>query len=66
MAPLIYTSSPYFPPFSLIIPDIMKSEERQKLAKERREEKAKYIGKWKQGVGGQAYYIGRELPLVLG
>lgn len=24
----------------------MKSEERQKLAKERREEKAKYLGKW--------------------
>ncbi|KAF7226834.1 transcript variant X5 [Nothobranchius furzeri] len=28
--------------------DVTKSEERQKLAKERREEKAKYLGEWKQ------------------
>lgn len=41
----------------------MKSEERQKLAKERREEKAKYLGKWGKG---PAPYIGWELPLVLG
>lgn len=27
------------------VPDVMKSEERQKLAKERREEKARYFGK---------------------
>lgn len=33
-----------------LIQDVMKSEERQKLAKERREEKAKYLGKYKQGV----------------
>lgn len=37
-----------FVSFFLII-DIMKSEERQKLAKERREEKAKYLGKWTRG-----------------
>lgn len=38
--------------FLFLIPDIIKSEDRQKLAKERREEKAKYLGKWKQGVRG--------------
>lgn len=32
--------------FPVIIKDVMKSEERQKLAKERREEKAKYFGKY--------------------
>lgn len=52
--------------FLILIQDLMKSEERQKLAKERREEKAKNLGKWKQGVGGQAHCIARELPLVLG
>lgn len=52
--------------FLILIQDLMKSEERQKLAKERREEKAKYLGEWKQGVGGQARCILRELPLVLG
>lgn len=31
--------------FAEIIIDVMKSEERQKLAKERRDEKAKYFGK---------------------
>lgn len=28
--------------------DLMKSEERQRLAKERREEKAKYLGEWQK------------------
>lgn len=32
--------------FPVITIDVMKSEERQKLAKERREEKAKYFGKY--------------------
>lgn len=43
----------------LLIADVMKSEDRQKLAKERREEKAKYMGKWKQGVGREVLYTGR-------
>lgn len=53
--------------FSILIPDMIKAEERQKLAKERREEKAKYLGKLKiKGLGGQVHYLGGELPLVLG
>lgn len=31
----------------------MRSDERQKLAKERREEKAKYFGKWELVMGAQ-------------
>lgn len=30
----------------VLLQDLMKSEERQKQAKERREEKAKYLGEW--------------------
>lgn len=47
------------------IPDVMKSEERQKLAKERREEKAKYFGKcWRRAPpSGRAEAGGAEFPL---
>lgn len=38
--------------FFFPIQDIIKSEERQQLAKERREEKAKYLGKWILEEGG--------------
>lgn len=33
-------------PSPVLFQDLMKSEERQKQAKERREEKAKYLGEW--------------------
>lgn len=47
------------------IPDVMKSEERQKLAKERREEKAKYFGKcWRRAPpSGRAEAGGAAFPL---
>lgn len=33
-------------PLPVLFQDLIKSEERQKQAKERREEKAKYLGEW--------------------
>lgn len=52
--------------FPVIIIDVMKSEERQKLAKERREEKAKYFGKYSRSKALGTCCAGGELPLVLG
>lgn len=54
---LLLVHSPHF--FFLcviLISDNTKSEERQKLAKERREEKAKYLGECKQGVGREFFF----------
>lgn len=44
----------------------MKSEERQKLAKERREEKAKYFSKYSRSKVLGTCCAGGELPLVVG
>lgn len=61
---LTHTSCSSFSFFALVFSDLMKSEERQKLAKERREEKAKYLGKWKQeGWGGHIFITqGESVP----
>lgn len=47
------------------IPDVVKSEDRQKLAKERREEKAKYFGKCRRRApsSGRAEVGDAEFPL---
>lgn len=48
--------------FPVINIDVMKSEERQKLAKERREEKAKYFGKYSRTKGFRDMLRWRRAP----